>query len=260
MSQTKDRSEYHVRSVERALAILDCFSDAAPYLGVTEIAQMVGLHKSTVHALLVTMEDAGYIAQNTETGKYFLTYHLFKLGSIVSNNINIKSIAMPYMTDLCKKTGESVALNICHNMKRMVLSVVENPEPIRLFLREGQELHLHASAAGKILLAGMDDDTIQRFAAREGLQSVTPNTITDYEKLMSEIKKIRERGYALCDGEGYWEAGSVGAAILNHKRETIASLTIYGPLVHYKDEERLKEFVDSTCKCAMKISALCGYQ
>lgn len=259
MNQIKDRSDYHVRAVERALAILDCFSDASPYLGVTEIAQMVGLHKSTVHALLITMEDAGYIAQNAESGKYFLTYHLFKLGSIVSNNINLKSIALPIMTELCKLTGESVALNVNHKMKRLVLAVVENPEPVRLFLREGQELYLHASAAGKVLLAGMDDVEIARYAEEKGLKSVTPNTITDFGVLEQEIDTIRQNGYALCNGEGYWEAGSVSVAIKDHKSNVIASLAIYGPLVHYTGD-RLEEYIRLTKDCANKISALLGYQ
>lgn len=259
MSQKKDRSEYHVRAVERALAILDCFSDANPYLGVTEISQKIGLHKSTVHSLLVTMEDAGYISQNLETGKYFLTYHLFKLGSIVLNNISIKSMALPYMTELCKSTGESVSLNICHKMRRVVLAVVENPAPIRLFLREGQELYLHASAAGKILLAGMENDTIKCFAENGGLEAVTPNTITDFGELMVELEKVRDQGYALCNGEGYWEAGSVGTAIYDHQGKIIASLAIYGPLLHYRGTQ-LDTFIEETKACAAKISALCGYR
>ena len=258
MSQAKDRAEYHVRSVQRALAVLDCFSDENPYLGVSEIASMLDLHKSTVHALLVTMEDAGYISQNTDTGKYFMTYHLFRLGSIVSNNMSIKAIALPYMTALCKKTGESVALNIRHNNRRLVLAVVETPTPVRLFLREGQELLLHASAAGKILLAGMSQDAIQHLIDRDGLLSVTPNTITSRYELLAEIEKVRAQGYALCNGEGYWEAGSVSVGVFDHQGNTIASISIYGPLLHYHSDQ-LMSFIHDTQECARSISSVYGY-
>ena len=94
---------------KEALRIMDCFSDKEPYLGVSEISEKLGIHKSTIHALLITMEDDGFVAKNEEKNKYFLTYKLFELGSIVSEHISIKSIALPYMDNLCKQTNESVA-------------------------------------------------------------------------------------------------------------------------------------------------------
>ncbi len=254
----KKREEYHVRSVQRALQILDCFSDQEPYLGVSEISQKLCIHKSTIHALLITMEDEGFVAKDEAKNKYLLTYKLFKLGNIVSEHISIKSVAIPYMTALCKQTNESVALNVREDGKRLVLAVVENPQPVRLFVRAGQQLALHSSAAGKVLLAAMQPDQIDSVIEREGLARVTPNTITDRDALLAELALVRERGYALCNGEGYWEAGSVGAPVFDHSNNVVASLTIYGPLQNYLGE-RLERFIADTKATAAKISGVLGY-
>ena len=129
MGKEKDRSEYHVRSVQRALSILDCFSDRTPYLGVSEISEKLGIHKSTIHALLITLEDAGYVAKDLKNEKYFLTYKLFRLGSVVSDNISVKSVAKPFMKELCEETGQSAALNLKYNDKRLVLYVYNVDDP-----------------------------------------------------------------------------------------------------------------------------------
>ena len=254
----KKREEYHVRAVQRALQILDCFSDQEPYLGVSEISRKLKIHKSTIHALMITMEDEGFIAKDEAKNKYFLTYKLFKLGNVVSEHISIKSVAIPYMTALCKQTNESVALNVREDGKRLVLAVVENPQPVRLFVRAGQELALHSSAAGKVLLAAMQPEQIDHVIEREGLVQVTPNTITDKQELLEELAFVRERGYALCNGEGYWEAGSVGAPVFDHANNVVASLTIYGPLQNYQGD-RLKQFIIDTKATAARISGVLGH-
>lgn len=218
----------------------------------------MGIHKSTIHALLVTLEDEGFVAKHEEKNKYFLTYKLFKLGNIVSDHISIKSIALPYMESLCKETNESVALNVRNNFKRLVVAVVENPMPVRLFIRVGQLLPLHSSAAGKVLMAAMSEAQIDELIEKDGLEQVTPNTITDRVMLMEELRKVSKQGYALCNGEGFWEAGSVGAPIYDHTRKVIASLTTYGPLQNYQGE-RLEYLIRQTISCANKISGVMGY-
>lgn len=254
----KKREEYHVRAVQRALKILDCFSDQEPYLGVSEISQKLQIHKSTIHALLITMEDEGFVAKSEAKNKYFLTYKLFRLGNVVSEHISIKSIAIPYMMTLCKQTNESVALNVRDDGKRLVLAVVENPQPVRLFVRAGQQLGLHSSAAGKVLLAAMSPEQIESVIEHEGLARVTPNTITDKQVLLEELALVRERGYALCNGEGYWEAGSVGAPVFDYTNSVVASLTIYGPLQNYQGE-KLDQFIIDTKATAARISSVLGY-
>ena len=92
---------------------------------------------------------------------------------------------------------------------------------------------------------------------QEGLAQMTPNTITKRDALFEELRLVSTQGYALCNGEGYWEAGSVGAPIYDHSGKIIASITIYGPLSNYQGE-RLKEFIKNTVDCARKISGVMG--
>jgi DNA-binding IclR family transcriptional regulator len=256
MAKEKERSEYHVRSVQRALRILSCFSHTNPYLGVSEIGTMIDLHKSTVHALLITLEDEGFVSKDEERNKYFLTYKLFQLGSIVSENISVKNIAIPYMEELCRETDQSVALNLMTRGKRLVLAVCENTKPMKLSLQPGQLLSLHSSAAGKVLLSGLNDAELDEIIATEGLKPMTPKTITDPVILRRELDLTRKRGYALCSGESYW-AGSVSAPLRDYSGQIIASLCIYGPMQDFEGD-KLTFYTEKCQSCCKKISQLLG--
>lgn len=254
----KSREEYHVRSVQRALRILDCFSIEKPLMGVTEISKAVGLHKSIVHALLITMEDEGFVQKDPVTNQYFMTYKVFRLGNIVSENIELKAVALPFMINLRDLTGESVALNIIYDQRRLVIAIVESLMPIRLFIHVGQVLYLHCSAAGKALLAWRPGKEVDAIIESQGLPQMTPNTITDPGTLRDDLRTVVEQGYAFCDGEGVWDAGSVAAPIYDYTGAVIASLSIYGPLNRYH-EDKLPEFIEHTKRTAADISRALGY-
>ena len=254
----KSREEYYVRSVQRALRILNCFSIEKPAMGVTEISKELGLHKSIVHALLITMEDEGFVQKDSVTNQYFMTYKVFRLGNIVAENIELKEVALPFMTRLRDATGESVALNIIHDQKRLVIGIVESLMPIRLFIHVGQILYLHCSAAGKSLLAWQAKETVDEIIESQGLPQMTPNTITDSQALKEDLQNVLKQGYAFCDGEGVWDAGSVAAPIFDHTGTMVASISIYGPLNRYH-EENLREFIEHTKGIAAEISRSLGY-
>jgi len=258
MPKEKDRSEYHVRSVQRALRILECFTEHDPYLGVSEISEMLGIHKSTVHALLITLEDEGFVSKNEENGKYFLSYKLYRLGNVVLNNISIDSVAKPFMRMLRDATGQSAALNIKVDDKRLVLSVCEVDDPVKIYLKPGESLSLHSNAAGKVLLADMSDSEIEELIDRVGLEAMTPNTITEKDHLLEEINAVRKNGYAVCSGESYW-AGSVSTPIYDAYGKVVASLCIYGPIQEY-NEENMENYIGMCKHYAEKISAVMGYK
>jgi IclR family transcriptional regulator, KDG regulon repressor len=253
----KNRSDYYVRSVQRALHILSAFTSSRPYLGVSEIAEIVGIHKSTVHALLITLEDEGFVSKDEEKNKYFLTYKLFQLGCVVSENVSVLSIAKPYMKQLCKEIEQSVALNVLSNRKRLVLEVVENQEPMKLTIQPGQLLSLHSSAAGKVLMSGLSVEEFEEVVAVEGLKPMTPKTITDKDVLIKELALVRERGYALCSGESYW-AGSVSAPLRGFNGGIVASLCIYGPMQDFEGK-KLETYISACLTYSIKISQLLGY-
>lgn len=254
----KSREEYHVRSVQRALRILDCFSIEKPAMGVTELSKQLGLHKSIVHALLITMEDEGFVQKDPATNQYFMTYKVFRLGNIVSENTELKAVALPFMTRLRDLTGESVALNVIHDKRRLVVAIVESPMPIRLFIQVGQILYLHCSAAGKTLLAWLPQNVVDGIVESQGLPQMTPHTITNAEALKEDLRNVIKQGYAFCDGEGVWDAGSVAAPIFDYTGTMVASISIYGPLNRYH-EENLPDFIQQTTTIAAEISQSLGY-
>jgi DNA-binding IclR family transcriptional regulator len=255
----KNREKYHVRSTQRALRILGCFSVEKPDLNITEISKMLGLYKSTVYSLLVTMEDEGFVIKNPDTNTYSPSYKILQLGYIAKNKFDLEAIAQLAMLRLRDETDEGVALSVISQNKRLVLTVVDSNNPFRLFLVKGQVAPLHCSAAGKILLTGLDEDELSKIIDTAPLEAVTQNTITDPALLRVELNKIKEQGYALCNGEGYIDAGSVAAPIYDISNKLIASLSIHGQLTKY-ESNRLPKFIELVKKEAFELSRILGYR
>src|SRR5690554_4483743 len=121
----KDKSNYYIKSIKRAIRVLDSFSLEENKLGVTELSKKLKLHKSTVHRILVTLESEGVVVRKQSNQKYSLGMSLFRWGSIAQMQIDIRKYALPEMENLAKKTGECVYLNIISGKKRISIEKVE---------------------------------------------------------------------------------------------------------------------------------------
>ena len=117
----KKQSDYYIESIKRAVRILHTFSLEEKELGITEISTRLNLHKSTVHRILVTLASENVVIKNHENQKYHLGITLYKWGSIVQHQMEIREFALPIMKDLAERTKESAYLNIISGRKKFVL-------------------------------------------------------------------------------------------------------------------------------------------
>ena len=255
----KEKPNYYIKSLKKAFKILNLFSFEEKEFGVTELSKKLNLHKSTIHHILATLESEEVVTKNNDTKKYRMGIRLFKLGSIVQHHIELREIALPVMKELSQKTGESIHLNLIVGRKRVIIEKIESLSIIRLVPQLGENLPLYAGGSGKVLLAYMTDEDIEKYFQKEKLISFTPNTITNPEKLLAHLKEIREKGYAIASGERITGATTIGAPIFNHSRRVIASISICGPTERFTDN-KIQMFISLVKGSAMKISELMGYQ
>ena len=245
------------RIVERALALLEWLARHPGGHGVREIDRMLGMKRSTAHRLLGTLCRRGWVRQAAEDFKYNIGLKVLSLGSEVLSHITFLDAAGPIARRLAKQTGEAVYLGVCEAGRVVIIHKVGGDHGIRFDENVGVRAYVHSSALGKAILAGLDDEEVDRILDDVGLPSRTPASITDRAKLHEELSKIRRQGFAESDEENYIGALGIAAAIRDQSGEVVGALTVAGLKARMKSTRRklARVVVDAT----QQISAELGY-
>lgn len=221
---------YRIQAIERAVSILNAFSVDDPELGVTELAERVGLHKSTVHRFMVNLDAAGLVERNPRSGRYRLGLHIFELGGLVMQQMNLWDEALPFLEGLVRDTGETGHLAVLDGGEAIYIERVEARRALRVPSAIGRGYPAHATNLGKVLLADLPRERVVEIVAERGLAAYTPKTITDLGSLEIELASIRERGYAIDDEEYDEGLRCIGAGVRDHSGHVVSALGIGGPV------------------------------
>jgi IclR family acetate operon transcriptional repressor len=221
-----ERQASGVQSVERALTLLETLADAGGELSLTQMAAAAGLPLPTIHRLVRTLVDRGYIRQ-LPSRRYSLGPRLINLGERASGTL--AEWARPRLADLVTALGETANLTMLDGDKVAYVAQVESPHPMRMFTEVGNRVPLHSTGVGKVLLAQMNDRDLASVVQRIGLPALTPASITDVDVFISEIRAARERGYAMDDEETQLGVRCVAVPLLGGP--STFALSVSGPAV-----------------------------
>lgn len=258
MTDKAPKKRQTLQTLERGLRLLGCFNDKKPEWGVTELATHMGLSKTVVHRIIVTLEQMGYLSQNEQNKKYRLGLKVFELGIIAANQLQLRQVAKPIMERLAADTGETVNLTVLDPPMRagICIETVESSQQIKLTTRIGNVGPLHRGASRKILLAYLDPEERDRYLE----PSVIGTPLSEEEKrdLADDLAVIREQGYAVSQGEVDPDAFAVSAPIYDAAGSVVAGLTVSGP--RYRTEaDRLKALTHLVCAGARDVSRRLGW-
>ena len=245
-------------SIEKVLDILSGFSKEHEEFTADEISKRLKIPLSSTYKYLDLLLKKGFLAKNDDTKKFGIGLTLFKLGNLFFANIRLTEIAFPHMRSLSELSGETVILTVIHGWESMCIEKVESTNRIRFSVARGATLPLHAGASSKILLAYQEKAFVNAFAKSAGLTAVTKNTITDFDLLIKELKKIRKKGVAISDGEADLVAIAVAAPIFDHHRTILSGISIVAPRERIS-QKKVPEIVDMVKDTARKISYEIGY-
>lgn len=170
-------------------------------VGVTELAEHLGVNKSTAFRILNAYLDANLVEKNLETGKYKLGPAILQLSEQYYRNFNIVEIARPFLERLAAQIGESVHLCVIANRSAVVIEQVMSDSKLVVNAKIGNNEPLHCSSVGKCLLAFAEEDAAERLLSRIDYTRYTDKTITTKARLLEELRQIRTQGYAIDDGE-----------------------------------------------------------
>lgn len=231
------RSNDTVRSVSRALSILDCIAANGGQLNLSEIMNYTGLPKATAFRLIRTLENRQYLVHDTSRGKFRLGPRLIHLGNLALDGTELRQVALPIMRSLREKSGETVTLFVRHGVWKVCIEKVESMHEIRRTAEIGKMLPVHVGASGKVLLSGLSSEELDVIIAQTGLPIMTVNTTTDPVVLRREIAEVAKEGCAISKGERETGAAAVGAPIRDHTNTICASLNISGPLTRFPNNK-----------------------
>lgn len=221
---------YRIQAIERAVAILNAFTPDEPELGVSDIANRLSLHKSTVHRFVVNLEAAGMLERNRATNRFRLGLRIFELGSQVLAQMNLWEEAPPFLEGLVRDTGETGHLAIFDAGEAIYIEKVEARRALRIPSAIGRGYPAHATSLGKALLAYQPQSVIDAVIDERGLEKCASNTICDRNALLDELSRVREQGFAIDDEEYEEGLRCVGAPVVGHTGTVVAAIGIGGPV------------------------------
>jgi IclR family acetate operon transcriptional repressor len=222
-------NRYQVQSVARAARLLNEIANQGPTgLSVTEIAERLGVAKSTALALARTLTEAGLLRGIDPGPRYVLGLKLLRLGDLVGQQISSAKLGLPTLRELSSVTGMTARLASNEGGYPVFLERIDGEGSVRFHAPLGQREQPHATAAGKAILAHLEEDEVRRILGDSGMPRYTAKTLTDIESLLIELERIRNVGYALDDEEEAEGVFCVGAAFFDHQRACVGALSVTG--------------------------------
>src|SRR5262247_1280152 len=220
------RSSGGVQSIERVFELLETMADAGGVIGLSQLASQSGLPLPTIHRLVRTLVDLGYVRQEPSR-EYALGPRLVRLGDVSSGLLT--RWATPYLQKVADALGESTNLAILDGDQIMYVAQAPGRHSMRMFTEVGRRTQAHCTAAGKAMPAEKAEGILRR----SGMPAMTEHTITGRAQFARELALIRERGYAIDEGEQ--ELGVRCAAVALPSNSTRAATSISGPLTRMTD-------------------------
>lgn len=217
-----------VQAIDRAFDILEFLSKEPGGVAVTEISRRLDLHKSTVHRLLSSLKDRGYVEKDSVTSHYKLGLGFVELASLYLNGLELKTEASPYLHQLAQSSGQTTFLAIRDGMHVVYMDKAETFDSLRRYTIIGKRTLVYASSLGKAMLSGLRDEDIERLfpTPDQQLDTLTKKTITSFDTLMNVVRVARERGWATDDEENEMGTRCVGAPIFDYRDRVIAAVSV----------------------------------
>lgn len=250
-----DEQRSGAQTVERALSLLHCYETERGELRLSDLAQRTGLSVSTAHRLVRTLCAGGLLMQNPATERYGLGPALVVLGRRAEEDLGYDR-ALPALRVLSELTGESVNLGIRAGAEVLVVLDVASSSPLRFDQPVGTRVPIHTSAMGKCLLA-FSAHPSDEVDGLPGLPRFTERTITDRAALLEVLADVRERGWALNDGERLDGVRTMAAPVLRHDGTAAGAVAVQGPSSRLTDE-RIPEIVAALRSTATSLVPVLG--
>jgi DNA-binding IclR family transcriptional regulator len=251
MRGTQVHEAYKLQALDRAFAILDLLGDSSSPMGLGDVAEGLGLHKSTAHRFLMVLEQHRMV-DRTLSGKFRLGLRLFDYRNRAIEQYDLRECAQRHLKKLVQAVEETAHLCVLENMHMVYIDKLEPARSVRLISRVGASSPIHCTAVGKAILAQMSVEASTDIIKRLRLGRFTRKTLTTRDALMQEITRTRRRGYAVDDEEREEGVRCAAVAIKDASGNPLAAVSISGPAFRVTGR-KLMFGVEKLMECARGI-------
>lgn len=249
-----------IQSVDRAIRILELFDSENVSIGISEMARLLDINKSTVFGLVATLEHHGFLVQEKGTSKYKLGMKLFQMGCNVVGTLDVRDVAHEGLQKLVTEFQEVAAHLVTYDRGEVIyLDKLEGYRTISIVSKIGWRYPMYATGVGKVMLAFLGDQYLQANILSSPMKKFTPNTIVDGTSLKEEMKAIRARGYAVDSEEMLPGIACVAFPIFDFRGDVAAAVSLSGATSSLYSVRR-DEMVAALGQLAGQVSAQLGYQ
>ncbi|MBN2222753.1 MAG: IclR family transcriptional regulator [Vallitaleaceae bacterium] len=250
-------SESTLQTADRALMVLEILAKEG--LTATEIQKKLELNKSTVHRLMMTLLNRGFVERNERTGIYQIGLKLVEISSIRLNQIELKTEAIPYLHELANQVQMSVQLAILDEKEAVFIEKVDKYQSFHMYCQSGKRIPLYCSAVGKSLLLEKTEYEIKGLLGDEKFIKYTDHTLETVEELIVDINESKKLGYTKDQAEHEKDVYCLAMPIRDYRGEIVASASITGFTreIYTEQGQGIREALKRTCA---NISTRLGHQ
>lgn len=256
------REPRYSQSLERGLAILGCFTPQRSVLGIADIADELGMSRSTTHRYVITLVALDYLEQGASR-KYRLGLRVTDLGMAALNSTGLREASRAPLEQLRHRTSYTVSLSVLDSSEILYVerarSFRRGQHKIDLNVRLGSRLPAYCTAMGKVLLANLPEAEQQTLIAGMTLKRHGPNTITTKKALRTELELVLDEGIAVNDEELALGLVAMACPVRNAHGEVLAAMGLAAPTSMIASEEMVDQFLPHLLATADDISARLGY-
>lgn len=232
----------------RASTVLDCFSRECPYLSINEISSITNLNKGTIYRILVTLRKIGWVNQDPDSKKYYLGFGLFRLGSLVRNNLHIANVGRSILENIQEQCDETVLLYSKYGNQMITLDCIPGSQFVRAAGDIGGLIPFTPTVVSMSLLAYMSKEEIYNV-----LPDLTPSR---YDQLRRNIEFVHNHGYFIAPGERYSDALGISAPVFDGASKCVAEICLYGPIqrVNAKRDMCITAVLEGAKRLSIRLS------
>lgn len=248
--------KHPVRTTEKTLTLIEELKQRGP-AGVTELSEGINMGKSAVHNHLSTLQDHGYVLKTND--KYQLGLKFLEIGGSIRKSMEFYQVAEPEVKSLADDTGELANLLVEEQGFGVYLMRSKGEDAVDLDTYAGLRTYLHTTALGKAILAHLPESRVEAIIERRGLEPKTPRSIGSREELFDALESVRDRGYAIDDGERLEGLRCIGAPVKPSSDEVLGAVSISAPTSRVSDEELHGELSERVLSAANVIELNINY-
>ncbi|MCH3907301.1 MAG: IclR family transcriptional regulator [Sphaerochaeta sp.] len=243
--------------VVRTIAILESLAHCTS-INLEQLSKQTKLPKATLLRFLNTLIGLGYVYRDP-ADQYSLTLKMFSVGSHGLEHIDLIGLANPVAQKLCDSLGETVHMGILEGNHAVYVLKKESSYTIRMYSRVGKSIPLYCTGIGKVFLASMTEEELQRYLSSTILKPYTPHTIRDAESLRKELELVRQRGWATDEEEHEIGTLCIASPVKDYTGKTVAAMSVTWPLFRFNraEQDRITKAITTECG---HLSKLLGYE